>query len=225
MIAASRTERRRTRNRQALVSAARRLFVRDGFERTTIAAIAEEADLGFGTFYRYFPDKDAALAAVVDDVEQDIDAVLLAESAPGETAAGALAGFTRAFGAMVQRNRDVFLLVWQLGMRDARASRPGEDFPFRLGATLGGLIGRGVESGEFEPVDVEVCARLLTGAHMSLIAPPRLPNDDSAVDALCAFELRALRATPEVQSARNPQVGNKLAKTATARNRNSTKQD
>ena len=35
----------------------------DGFEATTIADIAEAADLGFGTFYRYFPDKEAVLEA------------------------------------------------------------------------------------------------------------------------------------------------------------------
>ena len=37
-----------------------------GFEATTIAEIAEAADLGFGTFYRYFPDKEAVLEAVLE---------------------------------------------------------------------------------------------------------------------------------------------------------------
>ena len=53
----SRVDRKRAKNRDALVDAARGLFARHGFETTTIAAIAEAADLGFGTFYRYFPDK------------------------------------------------------------------------------------------------------------------------------------------------------------------------
>jgi AcrR family transcriptional regulator len=62
---ASRIERKRARNRGALIAAARSLFVQHGFEATTIAAIAESADLGFGTFYRYFPDKEAVLEAVL----------------------------------------------------------------------------------------------------------------------------------------------------------------
>ena len=57
----SRTARKRARNRAALIASARRLFAQVGFEATTIAAIAESADLGFGTFYRYFPDKVAIL--------------------------------------------------------------------------------------------------------------------------------------------------------------------
>ena len=75
----SRTERRRTRNRDALVAAARRLFAQDGFEATTIAGIAQAADLGFGTFYRYFADKEAALEAVLEDGRAGMDAVLLAK--------------------------------------------------------------------------------------------------------------------------------------------------
>src|SRR2546423_13554485 len=62
----SRVDRKRAKNRDALIDAARGLFARQGFEATTIAAIAEAADLGFGTFYRYFPDKDAILEAVLD---------------------------------------------------------------------------------------------------------------------------------------------------------------
>src|SRR5579883_2866610 len=57
--------RRRERMRAALIAAATRLFAEKGIEATTIAEIAEAADVGFGTFYNYFDSKDAVLDAVV----------------------------------------------------------------------------------------------------------------------------------------------------------------
>jgi AcrR family transcriptional regulator len=189
----SRTGRRQAQNREALVAAARRVFVRDGFERATIAAIAEEADLGFGTFYRYFPDKAAALAAVEEGVRQDIDAVLSAPDYDTGPAVDALTTFTRRFIEAVNRNKDVFLLLWrQLALQDARTRPAPEEFPERAGMTLARIVTRGIASGEFVAAEVETNARFLTGMHLSLIPGP--PLDDGVGEALCAFELRALGA-------------------------------
>lgn len=193
ITSSSRTQRLQARNRRALVSAARRVFVRDGFERATIAAIAQEADLGFGTFYRYFPDKASALRAVVDEVAEDIDGVLLA----GENAEPplvALPRFSRRFVAMVARNRDVFLLMWQVGMRRQPRPAAGGDLPMRLGRALEDFVRRGVARGEFSAADVDLHARLLTGAHLALIPPPAWNDDDRVAAALIEFELRALGA-------------------------------
>lgn len=59
------SELRRQRTRSALLEAARALFAERGYEGTTIAAIGERADLGFGTFYLYFRDKEDILRTVV----------------------------------------------------------------------------------------------------------------------------------------------------------------
>lgn len=52
--------------RSQIVRAALRSFARDGFIATTMADIAEEADLSVGVLYRYFPSKDALLEAVME---------------------------------------------------------------------------------------------------------------------------------------------------------------
>jgi AcrR family transcriptional regulator len=59
----TRQGRRKERTRGRLVDAARRVISRKGVETTTILDITEEADVGFGTFYNYFPSKEAILAA------------------------------------------------------------------------------------------------------------------------------------------------------------------
>jgi AcrR family transcriptional regulator len=49
------------RTRAALVSAAQLEFSQRGYEATTARSIAERAGTATGSFYQYFPDKDAAL--------------------------------------------------------------------------------------------------------------------------------------------------------------------
>jgi AcrR family transcriptional regulator len=52
---------KRERTRAALVDAATRLFLQDGYEETRIADIAASADVGLRTFFTYFATKDEIL--------------------------------------------------------------------------------------------------------------------------------------------------------------------
>jgi AcrR family transcriptional regulator len=56
----------RAEKREELISAARRLFIEDGFEATTMAQLARAAGVAPNTIYWYFDDKDAVLIAVLD---------------------------------------------------------------------------------------------------------------------------------------------------------------
>jgi AcrR family transcriptional regulator len=85
-------ERKKQRTREAIVDAALRLFDERGFEETTIADIAEAADIAPRTFFGYFPSKEDVVFA---DFPADFDA--LAERLRGrdedETAIDALRAF------------------------------------------------------------------------------------------------------------------------------------
>jgi AcrR family transcriptional regulator len=204
-VSASRAERKRARNRDALVAAARDLFVRLGFEATTIAAIAEAADLGFGTFYRYFPDKEAILAAIIEAARAEIDQVLDPAQRDHLPAAEALAGLTADFARMARRNRDVLVLLWRISLR-ADAPRPridavrrplsDGDLPVMLARAIQRIIERGVASGEFVTADTASLARFVTAAHMYLLLPA-VVDEATLVDTLQAFELRGLAAPPK----------------------------
>lgn len=52
-------------NRQRLLEAALRLFSRDGYEATSVAAIAREAGVSRATFYRHFRGKREVLLALL----------------------------------------------------------------------------------------------------------------------------------------------------------------
>jgi AcrR family transcriptional regulator len=54
-------ERKRQHTRQALISAAMRLFEQKGYEQTTVAEIAATAQVSTKTFFNYFTSKDEVL--------------------------------------------------------------------------------------------------------------------------------------------------------------------
>lgn len=63
------------RSRQ-LVAAARRVMARDGVASTSMRAVAAEADVPLGTLQYVFPSKELLLRAVIEDVVEEIAAVL-----------------------------------------------------------------------------------------------------------------------------------------------------
>jgi AcrR family transcriptional regulator len=60
-------ERRKARTRAGLLAAARQLFAARGLEHTTIAQIAEHADIAIGSFYNYFRTKEELLDALLEE--------------------------------------------------------------------------------------------------------------------------------------------------------------
>jgi hypothetical protein len=54
-----RRQRKKEQTRRAIAEAAMRLFLENGFEKTTVAEIAELADVSVNTLFNYFPTKEA----------------------------------------------------------------------------------------------------------------------------------------------------------------------
>ncbi len=64
----TRRERKKEETRRKILEAAFKLFVDQGFGSTTVDQITEVADIGKGTFYNYFPSKEAALYEFMEDI-------------------------------------------------------------------------------------------------------------------------------------------------------------
>src|SRR5437588_9266654 len=62
--------------RERLVAGARDVIHRQGVEKTTIADIAEAAEVPVGNVYYYFKTKDQLVAAAIDGHAQDVHALL-----------------------------------------------------------------------------------------------------------------------------------------------------
>ncbi|MGC5039146.1 MULTISPECIES: TetR/AcrR family transcriptional regulator [unclassified Streptomyces] len=74
--------------RAAILRAARELFLADGFDRSSVDAIAARAEVSKRTVYDYFGDKQTLLQAVVDAIGQSMITTIrstLDETLPGPT--------------------------------------------------------------------------------------------------------------------------------------------
>ncbi|MEV4411806.1 TetR family transcriptional regulator [Catellatospora sp. NPDC049609] len=74
-------ERKQQRARQAIVEAALALFAERGFDAVTVSDIAERAEVGRSTFFRYFGDKQEVLFA--DDHRAQLAEQLAVQAATG----------------------------------------------------------------------------------------------------------------------------------------------
>src|SRR5690348_4028512 len=110
--AVNRFERRRERTRRELLAAATRVLADKGLHRTKIADIAAAADVGVGTFYLHFPDKETLFDALVEEtvgrLKQAVDAARARAADPVEEVRAANTAFFR----FARENREVFKIVF-----------------------------------------------------------------------------------------------------------------
>lgn len=82
-VRGTRAQRRASQTRRQLMHAAMEIFARKGMDATTIEDITEKADVGKGTFYRHFPNKDAVVAALTEEIlNQLVQEMRTAKSQP-----------------------------------------------------------------------------------------------------------------------------------------------
>jgi AcrR family transcriptional regulator len=82
----NRAERRKQRTRAMLLKAAAELLIERGYMQVTLQAITNRADVGYGTFYLHFQDKDDIVWEVVHAIftarTAEIEAALANETYP-----------------------------------------------------------------------------------------------------------------------------------------------
>src|SRR5215472_18745128 len=75
---ANSTTQRGSGKRERLVDSARGLFHEQGVHRTTLAEVADRADVPLGNVYYYFKSKDELLGAVLDCYQEQAAALIQA---------------------------------------------------------------------------------------------------------------------------------------------------
>jgi AcrR family transcriptional regulator len=151
---AGRKARERARRRDDVLSAARRLFARKGYRRSTMVEIAAAAELALGTLYQIFPSKEAILCSLLEEYIDGLIARVREALASTEDARGQLAHIVRAQLAFSRENADVlrpYLSGW-IGYEFTVRRQFGERIDTKYEQylrLLAGVFGRGSRSGAF----------------------------------------------------------------------------
>ena len=149
--------------RAALLAAGRRLFGERGYAAVGTEEIVREAGVTRGALYHHFPGKRELLAAVYEQIEQEV-----AEQVGGEVRPGAGALETLAAGADLFLDRCLEPEVQQIALLDAPAVLGWEQWR-EIGARYGlgliaALLTAGMQSGEIRRQPVDPLAHALLGA-------------------------------------------------------------
>jgi AcrR family transcriptional regulator len=169
----SRVARKREQARRRLVETASRLISEKGVEGLRLREIADAADIGTGAFYTHFDSKEALVEAVIAErVAATAEAIMVRASAHDDPAEVAVVAH-RLFIRLAVEDPELAWLLVRLDHGDAlldTVARP----------RLGLVLDRGITSGRFTGVDIDVLVSFVVGATTSVmrgILEQRLPPD------------------------------------------------
>lgn len=174
------------RNRERLVAVAKTAFAENGAD-APLEDIARRAQLGIGTLYRHFPERNALMAAVF---QNELDALLdlARELGTADCPLAALITWLRAVVVHTRTYRG-------LGQALMAAQATSMDVCKKELRTAGSaLLERAVHAGEVR-ADVRVQDLLQLTCAISLSAE-RSPDDPGLSDRLLSFAVDGLRVRP-----------------------------
>lgn len=148
------------RTRQKLIDAAEEVFGRDGFHRAGIVDITRTAGVGQGTFYLYFPSKEAIFVELVRQMGHDMRRRLREAASRAPTRAEAEREGLRAFFEFVGRHPGMYRIVRECEFVDAAEFRRWYE-ELAEGYVRG--VSQAMDSGEFRRLDPETAAYCLMG--------------------------------------------------------------
>jgi len=183
---AGKREQTKFQNRTAIIDAAREVFAELGYDAAGVRDVIRRTELASGTFYNYFPDKEAVFRAVLDQSAQEVRRRLRTV----RSSAGSLEEFVgdayRAWFSFLVEDRLMFELMKRnagpiramfgdpilgagvdelledLTAAIARGDVPPLDADYMAGAMAGVALELGVRMAERDPADVDGAARFAT---------------------------------------------------------------
>jgi len=155
---------------EKMLEAAAALFGTQRFHEVRMEDIANEAEVGKGTLYRYFSDKEDLYVALLARASQQLLARLEEEMAPAVGARDRLEAFVRATVAFFDEQPHLFDLI----QRAEVLRSAGQDFPWQqtrdeVIRRVRALFDEGKAQGDFSIRDPETAVLMLLGGLRSVI--------------------------------------------------------
>lgn len=148
---------RRAKTRADLLAAARHVFAKKGFHDASILDITEAADVGVGTFYLHFRDKDEIFNTLIDEVFRILEEQVISEVRSSEAAT--LPVIVRSIFRHAYAERDLFSIALASGAQVSRTIRVEDT----IAQGLTRAFESAAQSGQLQGYDVFLLARLVTG--------------------------------------------------------------
>jgi len=168
--------RRRARRKEdrpgEIIDAALHLFSERGFAATKLEDVATAAGIGKGTIYLYFPTKEHLFRAVVRQaVLPNVDAIAAMAADPGLSAAAILRAIAERFLQLLDTDLTAIpkLVLAESGNFPALAQFYAEEVVYKGMALIRGVLARGVERGEFRPIDLDGALPLFSSPLLLLL--------------------------------------------------------
>jgi AcrR family transcriptional regulator len=159
-VASNRFERRRGRTRRELLAAATKVLAEKGFHDTKISDIAAAADVGVGTFYLHFPDKETRFDAVVDETVTHLKATIDAARKAATSPLASVRAANVAFFRFAHENREVFKIVFGHAAAYNDLIRRAQGLFI---ADVEQTIREGIACGAFAPLPPAIVAQAIIG--------------------------------------------------------------
>ena len=121
-VAENRLERRKMRTRAALIRAAQ-TFVAAGKLNVPVLEITQAADVGMGSFYNHFDSKEELFQAAVNEVFDELGAILDKLTGEGEDPAETFARSFRLVGRLFRRRPEMSRVLLNTGLTMISADR------------------------------------------------------------------------------------------------------
>jgi AcrR family transcriptional regulator len=181
-------------NRAAILDAARDVFADLGYGAATVRDIVRRTDLATGTFYNYFPDKEAVFRALLEEVARQARELVRAARREATDVDGFVRDGYRAYFGFLASDPTTFEIM----RRNAGTIRSLFDTP-ALGAGTEELeadLRAGIAAGVVPEHDARYMAAAMVGAGFEIAvrmleADP--PDVDGAVDFCATLFLGGLR--------------------------------
>lgn len=200
--------RERLTHRKEILLAAEKLFAAKGFFPTTMSEIAQEAEFGTGTLYKYFKSKEDLYFTLIDEKTAEINSSVKAELSKKMSATERIEKMLRIQFEFFERNRDFFRIYISERSRFEWAVKEnlGKGIHEKMVAyiyLLAQVMKQGIKEGAFKPKEPLDLAHALVGIVNSfvfewLIAPrpyPLLSKVDTVLDIFLRGAQRTERRT------------------------------
>ncbi|TML28204.1 MAG: TetR/AcrR family transcriptional regulator [Actinobacteria bacterium] len=177
-------ERTKAQNRATILDAARDVFAELGYGAATVRDVVRRTDLAAGTFYNYFPDKEAVLRALVEENAAVIRGRLRAARGAATTREQFVRDGYHVYFAYVLEDRSTFELM----RRNAETIRELIHEP-ALGAGVDDLLAdlrRAIDSGLLPALDADYMAAAMAGVGIE-VGMRMVEREPPDVEAATAF--------------------------------------